>query len=118
MNLLVALGVGALGGLGAVARVLVTTAVGAHRFPYGTLAVNVSGAFAVGVLLGAEVGPDAARLAGTGLLGAYTTFSTWMLETRVLAREGRGRAAGANVAVSLVAGLIAAWAGREIGAAF
>ena len=62
-------------------------------FPWGTLAVNLSGAFALGVLAGAALSDDAYRLAGTGLLGAYTTFSTWMLETH---RLGGGRAAAAR----------------------
>ena len=87
-----------------------------RAFPWGTLAVNLSGAFALGLLVGAAVGGDALRLAGTGFLGAYTTFSTWMLETHRLAEDGRGRAALANVAVSLAAGLLFAWLGRELGA--
>jgi CrcB protein len=115
----VLLGLGVLGGAGALARFLLDGAVAARlgrAFPFGTLAVNLSGAFVLGVLVGAELGRDAYALAGTGFVGAYTTFSTWMLETHRLAEEGRIRAAAANVGVSLVLGLLVAWAGRGVGA--
>jgi CrcB protein len=109
-----------LGGAGAVGRLVLDAAVSERTgdaFPWGTLAVNLSGAFALGLLVGAAVSGDALRLAGTGFLGAYTTFSTWMLETHRLAEDGRGRAAVANVAVSLAAGVLLAWLGRELGSA-
>jgi CrcB protein len=118
MSVALLLGVGLLGGVGAVARFLVDGAVSARagdRFPWGTLAVNLSGALALGVLVGAAVEGDALRLAGTGLLGAYTTFSTWMFETHRLAEDGEGRRSLANLLVSLVLGLAAAWLGRQIG---
>ncbi|MCW2982613.1 MAG: Camphor resistance CrcB protein, partial [Conexibacter sp.] len=108
------------GGCGAVARALLTHAVNVtagRRFPLGTLAVNLSGAAALGVLVGAGMGGDALRIAGTGLLGGYTTFSTWMFETQHLAAGGhRGRAV-ANVAGSLAFGLLAVWLGRAAGRA-
>jgi CrcB protein len=113
-------GIGVVGGLGAVARLLLDGLVSARTgrlLPWGTLAVNVSGALVLGLLDGAAVGGDALRLAGTGFLGAYTTFSTWMLETHRLAEDRRGPPAAANVAVSLLVGLAAAWIGREIGLA-
>jgi CrcB protein len=114
------IGIGLLGGLGAVARYVVTVAVASRvgrPWPYGTLAVNVSGAFALGVLAGAAVHGDAYLLAGTGFIGAYTTFSTWMVETERLAAEGRRVAAFANIAVSLALGLGAAAVGHGMGAA-
>jgi CrcB protein len=83
--------------------------------PWGTLAVNLSGAFALGVLAGATVSEDAYRLAGTGLLGGYTTFSTWMLESHRLAEDGRGRLGAGNLLVSLIAGLGVAWLGQQVG---
>jgi fluoride exporter len=116
----VLLGVGLLGGAGAIARFLLDGAVSARvgrAFPYGTLAVNLSGAVALGVLTGAALSGDALRLAGTGLLGAYTTFSTWMLESHRLAEDGRLGLGTLNVVVSLAAGLAAAWLGRRIGSA-
>jgi CrcB protein len=114
----VLLGVGLLGGAGAIARLLLDGAVArrlGRAFPFGTLAVNLSGALALGVLVGARLAESPYALAGTGFVGAYTTFSTWMLETHRLAEDGRTRAAVANVAGSMVLGLLAAWAGRELG---
>ena len=108
------IGIGLIGGLGACARVLLGAAVDAradHFFPWGTLAVNLSGALALGVLAGAGLGGDAYALAATGFLGAFTTFSTWVVDARLLG----GRAGFANVGVSLVLGLLAVWAGRELG---
>lgn len=104
------LGVGALGGVGALARFLLDGAVSDRMggaFPWGTLAVNASGSFALGLLGGGT-------LLGTGLLGAYTTFSTWMLETHRLAEEGRMRLAVVNVVGSLAVGLAAAALGRAL----
>ena len=120
MSLAVLAGIGVLGGLGALVRMLLDGAVSdraGRALPWGTLAVNVTGAFALGVLAGAAVSGDALRLAGTGFIGAYTTFSTWMLETHRLAEDGRARPAVANVAVSLALGLACAWLGRELGGA-
>jgi CrcB protein len=55
---------------------------------------------------------DAALLAGTAFVGAYTTFSTWMLETQRLGEERRMWAAGANIVVSVVLGVAAAVLGQ------
>jgi CrcB protein len=120
MSAAVLLGVGVLGGMGAVGRFLLDAAVARHvgrAFPFGTLAVNLSGALALGVLTGAALGGDAYRLWGVGLIGAYTTFSTWALESHRLAEEGEGRLGALNFAASLVLGVLLAWLGRELGAA-
>jgi CrcB protein len=113
-------GIGVVGGFGAIARMLLDGSVSARvgrGFPWGTLAVNLTGAFVLGVLAGAAVSGDALRLAGTGFLGAYTTFSTWMLETHRLAEDGRGRPAVVNIVGSLAAGVLCAWLGHELGSA-
>ena len=115
-SLLVAIGL--LGGVGALVRHAVDVAVSARAgraFPLGILLVNLSGAFALGLLVGSTVHGDAHRLVATGLLGSYTTFSTWMFDTQRLAAGGRGRAAALNVAASLALGLLAVWLGRELG---
>ena len=120
MSAAVVAGIALLGGLGAVARFLLDGAVSrrvAGSFPLGTLAVNLTGAVALGVLAGAGVGGDGSLLWGVGFIGAFTTFSTWMLESHRLAEEGRDRVAAANVAVSLVAGVLAVLAGRYLGSA-
>jgi CrcB protein len=119
MSLAVVVGVGAVGGVGATARFLLDGAVAGRvgrEFPYGTLVVNLLGAFALGVLVGATLDDDAYRLAGTGLLGAFTTFSTWALESQRLAEDGQLRRGAANFLISLLLGVAAAWAGRKVGA--
>ena len=109
------IGIGLLGGLGAVARVALGAAVDARArsaFPWGTLAVNVTGAFALGALVGAGLGGEGYTLAATGFLGAFTTFSTWVVDSRLLG----SRLGAANLATGLVLGLLAAWLGRGLAA--
>jgi CrcB protein len=77
--------------------------------------VNIVGAFALGVLVGAVLGADARRLLGDGLLGAFTTFSTWAFESHRLGEDGRPLLGALNFLVSLAAGLVAAWGGRRLG---
>jgi CrcB protein len=93
-----------------VARFLVDGAVSerlGRALPLGTLAVNLTGAFMLGVVSGNFV-------IGTGFVGAYTTFSTWMLETQRLAEDGRTVAPAANVFGSLVLGVGAAALGAAL----
>jgi fluoride exporter len=119
VSLVIVLGVGLVGGFGAIARFVLDGAVAGRagrEFPYGTLLVNVLGAFALGLLVGAAVGQDAYRLLGTGLIGAFTTFSTWALESHRLGEEGELRPGALNFAVSLLLGVVAVWAGRHLGA--
>jgi CrcB protein len=114
----VLLALGLAGGLGALARFLADGGVAARlgrEFPFGTFVVNLSGSFALGVLVGATVHGDAYRLGATGFLGAYTTFSTWMFESQRLAEDGEFVPAGVNVVVSLVLGVLVTWAGRHLG---
>jgi CrcB protein len=85
-------------------------------FPLGTLVVNVTGGAALGLLVGLGVGGDAMALLGAGLLGSYTTFSTWMLDTEVLVAGGRRAAAVLNVAAPLAAGMAATGIGWAAGA--
>jgi len=113
-------GAGILGGAGALARFALDGAItrrGSGPFPLGILVVNLSGTFLLGVLAGAALGEDADRLLAGGLLGAYTTFSTWMLDTRLLATAGRRDLAALNLVASLVLGLAAIWLGRRLGLA-
>ena len=118
MSVWVWLGVAALGGAGAITRFVVDGAITQRHgrgFPLGTLAVNVSGAFALGLLTGLAASGDTLVLAGTATLGSYTTFSTWMLETHRLAEEGALARAALNVTLSLGVGVGAALLGRAIG---
>jgi fluoride exporter len=88
-----------------------------HRtslFPWATLAVNVGGSFLLGMLvvLATEIWPPSRYLRpffGVGVLGGFTTYSTYMLDTRRLLVSGRTAEAGAYVFGTLVAGLGAVW---------
>jgi len=109
------LAVGAIGGAASVLRYVVhgLFPVGMRAgFPVGTLAVNVTGSFVLGVLVGAAVHGHAYLLAGTAAVGSYTTFSTWMLDTERLAREVRLSRAALNISATLAVGLAAAELGR------
>jgi CrcB protein len=112
------LGVGLLGGAGAIARFALDGAVSQRaggRFPLGTLAVNLSGAVLLGLLTGLALRGDGLLLVGTGLLGSYTTFSTWLFETHRLAEDGQGALVAVNVVLSLLLGVAAAALGRALG---
>ena len=116
-TVLVWAGVMLIGGIGSVCRFLVDRAVGrrmARPFPFGTLTVNISGAALLGFLGGLALSKDAALLAGTAFVGAYTTFSTWMLETQRLSEERQMRPALANIVVSVVLGVAAALLGQWV----
>lgn len=114
---LVWVGVVLIGGIGSVLRFVIDRTV-ARRvfrpFPFGTLVVNISGAALLGFLAGLALNKEAALLAGTAFVGAYTTFSTWMLETQRLGEERRRWAANANIVVSVALGLGAAFLGQWI----
>jgi CrcB protein len=115
--------VGVGGFLGAIARYLVdgwvSTATGA-AFPWGTFVINLTGSFVLGVLFGlvidrAVLPADLRAPVMIGFLGAYTTFSTWMLETVRLAENGAWVAAIANIGGSVAAGLAAVAVGLAVG---
>ncbi|MFC0096949.1 fluoride efflux transporter FluC [Micromonospora marina] len=108
--LLIALGAA----IGAPLRYLTDRAVQSRHaapFPWGTLTVNVAGSLLLGGLLAAPVDPRVTALVGTGFCGALTTWSTLGYETLRLARTGERRVAYANMALSVVAGLGAAFLG-------
>jgi fluoride exporter len=121
VSLGVVLALGALGGAGAVLRFVIEQAITLRLrtpFPFGTLVVNLTGATALGALAGAGLHGDAYKIWGTGLLGGYTTFSAWMLESEQLATaRGRHGYAAANIIVSLAGGVLGAWLGRSLAAA-
>ena len=117
--LLVALG----GAVGSVARFKLSGWV-LHEtpnwcFPTGTFAVNVIGCLIAGLLAGMAVKqdfftPEARLFLFTGLLGGFTTFSAFGLETLLLFKRGEPGVAIANVVVSIVVGLLVAWLGYEL----
>jgi len=116
----------ALGGAGgAVSRYLVDTLVSERvgaEFPWGTFVVNMTGSFVLGVLFALaverDVLPSDIRLpVMTGSVGAYTTFSTLMLETWRLAETGSTVAAVANIVGSVAVGLTVMAGGLVVGRA-
>jgi fluoride exporter len=113
------LGVALLGGVGANARFFVHSLIAARagsELPLGTLVVNASGSLLLGLLAGFSLNGNALVLAGTATLGSYTTFSTWMLETHLLAAaSGRRVAALLNVVLSVALGIGAVALGRVVG---
>src|SRR5215207_7858460 len=98
------------GALGAVARALLSTAILARwpaTLPWGTIIVNVSGCLVLGLLSGVldtrpQLSPTVRAFGAVGVLGAFTTFSTFENETLALLQRGELPAALANVAISLV----------------
>ncbi|WP_189068978.1 fluoride efflux transporter CrcB [Deinococcus radiotolerans] len=111
------------GALGAAARygtqVLLAPLALRTEFPVPVLLINVVGSFLLGLtltLVGRGVWPDAARLAfGTGVLGAFTTFSTFSVELDSLLAHGRGGATLLYALLSVTLGVLAAVAGRTLG---
>ena len=115
-SVLCAIAVG--GALGAPARYGVALVVHAApgSFPWATFWTNVSGSFALGLVMGLvlERFPPSRYLrpfVATGFLGAYTTYSTFAVEADLLVKDGHAVVGGVYVAVSLLAGLLAVWAG-------
>jgi CrcB protein len=108
-----------LGGAGAVLRFRVDAWIQRRNdsdFPLGTLVVNVTGSFGLGLLTGLSITGDELLLLGTATIGSFTTFSTWMLESERLGEEGETRLGVLNVGLSIGAGLGAVGAGWALGA--
>jgi len=121
--LLKLLAIGAGGFVGAILRYLVSGLVqnlsGSIRFPFGTLAVNVIGCLLIGLLVylvetRSMFGAAARMFVFIGLLGSFTTFSTFGNETLELLRDSKTTLALLNAASQLLLGLAAVWLGRLI----
>ncbi|MDQ1439314.1 MAG: fluoride exporter [Acidimicrobiaceae bacterium] len=106
------------GAAGALARywVGIATHARAGSFPWPTLLINVSGSLALGLLVARTSSASLARpLLGVGFLGAFTTMSTFAVETDLLVKDGRLLVAVAYVGASLVGGVAACALGRRSG---
>lgn len=108
------------GGIGAGARYALDTV--SHRligdrFPWGILVVNLTGAFALGILSGGVVDASGLWVLGVGLLGGYTTFSSVAVSTVALAEDGRPRASVAYALANLAGSVALAAAGLALGVA-
>ena len=94
-----------------------------QTFPWGTLTINVTGSFLIGLFF-ALTGTEGRFLVGStmrtffmvGISGGYTTFSSFSLQTLNLARDGEWLYAGGNVLLSVVLCLVAVWLGFILGA--
>ena len=123
MGTWIAIAVG--GAIGSIARHGLNHLVHAHwlttRFPVGTVAVNVTGCLIIGLLAGLLAAERMTlpfywrEFVFVGLLGGFTTFSTFGLDTFVLARTQSLAAALGNVAIQMLGGLMAVWIGYEVG---
>lgn len=112
------------GALGSIARFWITETIDSRLnigFPWGTILVNVSGSFAIGALGAMALGDsrwalnEGGRLfLMVGICGGFTTFSSFSLQTLILLREGLLLRAGGNVALSVIACLLATWAGLAL----
>jgi len=122
VNLSMILYVAAGGALGAVGRFGVESLAGAvlgHGFPYGTLIVNVVGSFIMGALIESSAlawspSPEIRAMLVIGVLGAFTTFSTFSLDAVTLMTRGETLHAFLYVAVSVAASIGALWVGMSL----
>jgi CrcB protein len=112
--------------LGGMSRYWVSGVVGnwiGQRFPWGTIIINITGSFVIGIFFALTL-PEGrlntsrilvSQLVMYGICGGYTTFSSFSLQTLTLARDGQWLLAGGNVMISVVACLLAVWAGFLLG---
>jgi CrcB protein len=120
--------VGLGGALGSIARFWVSGLVArqfGETFPYGTLIVNVTGSFIIGLFATLTdtdgrwlVAPSVRAFFMAGICGGYTTFSSFSLQTLNLARDGEWARAGANAVLSFTLCLIAVWLGHLLALTF
>jgi fluoride exporter len=118
IGVLVWVGIGVLGALGALARFHVGGTVAARLvsdFPAGTFLVNMTGGFVLGLLTGLSLNSNLMLVLGTGFLGGYTTFSTWMVEAQRLGEDGEQVLLYVYLFGSMLGGLGAAGVGWLIG---
>ena len=109
--------IGIAGAVGALARYGIGVATGTRTFPVATLGINLFGSFLLGLLLHrapVRLSEDTRLALGVGLLGAFTTFSTFTNETLALARDGRIGTAVLYLSLSIVGGLTAAAIGYAL----
>jgi CrcB protein len=86
------------------------------RFPYGTLFVNLLGSFLLGFIIGGKWGTSLYLLFGTGFMGAFTTFSTFKVDSLQLAKQKEWKVLGLYLGISYLFGILFAFLGYTIGA--
>jgi fluoride exporter len=117
--LLVAVG-GALGSMARYALSMLVLRATGTLFPLGTFVVNVVGCLCFGLVIGAAgqriaLSPEARAFILVGVLGGFTTFSSYVFESAGLIRDGQMGAALVNVGGQVIAGLAAFWIGTALG---
>jgi len=92
-----------------------------YLFPWGTIVVNITGCFVIGFIYTISTGegrlllsPLTRNFITIGILGGYTTFSSFSLQTLTLAQSGQGWSAAANVLLSVVLCLVGVWLGAML----
>lgn len=120
--------VGLGGALGSMLRFWIGGLIGsthlAEKFPLGTLVINITGSFVIGIFA-SMTGPEgrfdphwrtfAVQLVMVGVCGGYTTFSSFSLQTLNLARDGQWLYAGLNVGLSVALCMVGVWLGAALG---
>ncbi|HET6161474.1 MAG TPA: fluoride efflux transporter CrcB [Dongiaceae bacterium] len=124
MSPVIALWVALGSALGGVVRYWCSGVIARHfgeTFPWGTLTVNVAGSFLIGLiatLSGVDgrfiIPAEARQFLMVGILGGFTTFSSFSLQTLTLARDGQWLLVGANIVGSVVLCLVMVWAGHAL----
>ena len=117
MTLLGWIAVGLAGGAAAGARYLLDAEISRlsdSPFPIGILVVNALGALLLGLVAGSTLHGQALVIVAGGVIGSFTTFSTWILDTHLLATADLARLAWLNIAISIVLGLAAVTLGHTI----
>ena len=112
--------VGIAGAVGSIVRYAIGLSVDQSRFPWATFGINVAGALLLGFFLAVALGHlpmSVMTPIAVGLIGGFTTFSTFTWEAFTLGRTGRSEVALLYVTVSICCGLVAAWAGYTAGRA-
>lgn len=110
--------VGVGGAIGSILRYAIGLTARQARFPWATLVINVSGSFVLGLFLTWALGRLSAAITtpvAVGVLGGFTTFSTFAWEGLFLSRSGRVDLALVYVLLSVLGGLVAAWLGYQLG---
>ena len=113
--------VGLGGACGSIARYAIGLSVDQSHFPWATLGINLSGAFVLGLFLTLALGHLSIAVTtpvAIGLIGGFTTFSTFVWEGFFFGRTGRAGIALVYISVSVVGGLVAAWSGYSLGRTF
>lgn len=109
--------VGAGGFLGTIGRYLVYVALrpSPGQFPTATLLINIAGCLVAGIVAGTfERNPGALLFLSVGMLGGFTTFSAFGLESFALLRSGSAGLAAVNVLANVFLGVLAVWIGRSL----